>query len=143
MYEIYTDGSCLGNPGAGGWGAIGEDLKLCGASAKTTNNIMEMTAVAKALEECVKRGIEEVCIFTDSNYVKNGITKWIINWKKNGWMTSAGTPVKNKELWIQIDTLRDKVKIIEWRWVKAHNGHPQNEAVDTLARECAKNIQVM
>jgi len=107
MYEIYTDGSCLGNPGAGGWGAIGDDLKLCGASAKTTNNIMEMTA--------------------DSNYVKNGITKWIINWKKNGWMTSTGTPVKNKELWIQIDTLREKVKMIEWRWVRAHNGHPQNE----------------
>jgi ribonuclease HI len=142
MYEIYTDGSCLGNPGAGGWGAIGEDMKLCGAMANTTNNIMEMTAVAKALEECVKRGIEEVRIFTDSNYVKNGITKWIINWKKNGWVTSAGTPVKNKELWIQIDTLKDKVKMIEWRWVKAHNGHPLNEAVDTLARECAKNIQV-
>ena len=142
MYEIYTDGSCLGNPGAGGWGAIGEDMKLCGAMAKTTNNIMEMTAVAKALEECVKRDISEVRIFTDSNYVKNGITKWIINWKKNGWMTSAGTPVKNKELWIQIDTLRGKVKMIEWRWVKAHNGHPLNEAVDTLARECAKNIQV-
>src|SRR5210317_1444406 len=98
MYEIYTDGSCLGNPGAGGWGAIGEGMKLCGAMAKTTNNIMEMTAVA--------------------------------------------TPVKNKELWIQIDTLREKVKMIEWRWVKAHNGHPLNEAVDTLARECAKNIQV-
>ena len=109
---------------------------------KTTNNIMEMTAVAKALEECVKRDISEVRIFTDSNYVKNGITKWIINWKKNGWMTSAGTPVKNKELWIQIDTLGEKVKMIEWRWVKAHNGHPLNEAVDTLARECAKNIQV-
>jgi ribonuclease HI len=74
--------------------------------------------------------------------VKNGITKWIINWKKNGWMTSQGTPVKNKELWIQIDTLRTKMKMIDWRWVKAHNGHPQNEAVDTLARECAKNIQV-
>ncbi len=142
MYEIYTDGSCLGNPGAGGWGAIGKDMKLCGAMANTTNNIMEMTAVAKALEECVKRDISEVRIFTDSNYVKNGITKWIINWKKNGWMTSAGTPVKNKELWIQIDAFREKVKMIEWRWVKAHNGHPQNEAVDTLARECAKNIQV-
>jgi len=142
MYEIYTDGSCLGNPGSGGWGAIGDDLKLCGAQTNTTNNIMEMTAVAKALEECVKRGIPEVRIFTDSNYVKNGITKWIINWKKNGWVTSQGTPVKNKELWIQIDTLRTKMKMIDWRWVKAHNGHPQNEAVDTLARECAKNIQV-
>jgi Ribonuclease HI len=142
MYEIYTDGSCLGNPGPGGWGAIGDGMKLCGGQMGTTNNQMEMTAVAKALEECLKRDISEVRIFTDSTYVKNGITKWIINWKKNGWKTSTGTPVKNKELWIQIDTLREKVKMIEWCWVRAHNGHPQNEAVDALARECAKNSDI-
>jgi ribonuclease HI len=142
MYEIYTDGSCLGNPGRGGWAAISEDFKLCGASAKTTNNIMEMTAILRALEESVKRDIQEVRIFTDSNYVKQGITSWIHNWKRNGWKTSGGGDVKNRELWIQIDELRVKIKVIEWKWVKAHNGHPQNEAVDRLARECAKNISI-
>ena len=140
MYEIYTDGSCLGNPGRGGWAAISEDFKLCGASTKTTNNIMEMTAILRALEESVKRDIQEVRIFTDSNYVKQGINSWIIKWKQNGWMTSAGAPVKNKDLWIAIDEMRNKLKVVEWRWVKAHNGDPRNEEADKLARESAKNI---
>ena len=142
MYDVYTDGSCLGNPGPGGWGVVSDDFKLCGGQPDTTNNQMEMKAVAKAIEVCIEKGISEVRIFTDSTYVKNGITKWIINWKKNGWRTAAGKPVKNKELWVQIDTLREKIKMIEWHWVRAHNGNPQNEAVDALARECAKNIQV-
>lgn len=140
MYEVYTDGSSLGNPGRGGWAAISEDFKLCGAQPNTTNNVMEMTAILKALQECVQRGISEVCIITDSNYVKQGITSWIHNWKRNGWKTSSGGDVKNRELWIQIDELRMKIKMIEWKWVKAHNGNPQNEAVDRLARECAKNL---
>ena len=142
MYEIYTDGSSLGNPGRGGWAAISEDFKLCGAKPNTTNNVMEMTAIVKALEECVRRDISEVRVLTDSNYVKQGITSWIHNWKRNGWKTSGGGDVKNRELWIQIDELRMKIKMIEWKWVKAHNGNPQNEAVDRLARECAKNLSV-
>jgi ribonuclease HI len=94
MYEIYTDGSCLGNPGRGGWGVVSDDFKLCGKQSDTTNNAMEMTAILKALEECVKRDIQEVCIFTDSQYVKNGISSWIIKWKKNNWVTRTGTTSK-------------------------------------------------
>ena len=142
MYELYTDGSCLGNPGRGGWAAISKDFKICGAQPNSTNNRMEMTAILKALEECVKRDIQEVRIFTDSNYVKQGINSWIIKWKQNGWMTSAGAPVKNKDLWIAIDETRNKLNVVEWRWVKAHNGDPRNEEADTLARESAKNISV-
>ena len=137
MYEIYTDGSCLGNPGRGGWGVVSDLFRLSGKQADTTNNVMEMTAILKALEECLKRDIQEVCIFTDSQYVKNGITSWIIKWKKNDWITSTGTPVKNKELWIAIDEVRNKLKVIDWKWVKAHNGDPKNEEVDTLAYEAA------
>jgi len=142
MYEVYTDGSCLGNPGRGGWAAISEDFKLCGAQPNTTNNVMEMTAIVKALEQCVQLNKTHVCIITDSNYVKQGITSWIHNWKKNGWKTSSGGDVKNRELWIALDKLRERFTIIEWKWVKAHNGNPQNEAVDRLARECAKNLSV-
>ena len=137
MYEIYTDGSCLGNPGRGGWGVVGDDFKLSGKQSDTTNNAMEMTAVLKALEECLNRDIQEVCIFTDSQYVKNGISAWIINWKKNNWVTSTGTPVKNKELWIAIDEVRNKLKLVNWKWVKAHNGDLKNEEVDKLAYEAA------
>jgi ribonuclease HI len=137
MYEIYTDGSCLGNPGRGGWGVVSDLFKLSGKQVDTTNNVMEMTAILKALEECLERDIQEVCIFTDSQYVKNGITSWIIKWKKNDWITSTGTPVKNKELWIAIDEVRNKLKVIDWKWVKAHNGDPKNEEVDTLAYEAA------
>jgi ribonuclease HI len=140
MYEVYTDGSFLGNPGRGGWGAISTDFKLCGAQPNTTNNVMEMTAITKALEQCLWMGKLHVCIITDSNYVKNGITSWIHNWKKNGWKTASGADVKNKELWVKMDDLRQELTMIEWRWVKAHNGNPQNEAVDKLARECAKNL---
>jgi len=140
MYEVYTDGSCLGNPGRGGWGVVSDNFKLTAGQPNTTNNQMEMTAILKALEECSRRDIQEVCIFTDSNYVKNGITAWIIKWKKNGWKTSTGAPVKNKELWIAIDEARNKLKLVEWRWVKAHNGNPKNEEVDKLARESANMI---
>ena len=142
MYEIYTDGSSLGNPGPSGWGVVRDRFKLSAGQPNSTNNRMEMTAILRALEESVKRDIQEVRIFTDSNYVKQGINSWIIKWKQNGWMTSAGAPVKNKDLWIAIDETRNKLNVVEWRWVKAHNGDPRNEEADTLARESAKNISV-
>ena len=141
MYEVYTDGSCLGNPGHGGWGVVSDNFKLSGGQPTTTNNQMEMTAILKALEECLKRNILEVRVFTDSNYVKNGITSWIINWKRNGWRTAAGSAVKNKELWVAIDEVRNKLNLVEWRWVKAHNGNPKNEEVDKLARQSAEMIK--
>ena len=139
-HDVFTDGSSLGNPGPGGWGVVSDIYKLCGGQPNTTNNRMEMTGILRALEECVKRDIQEVRIFTDSNYVKQGINSWIIKWKQNGWMTSAGAPVKNKDLWIAIDETRKKLNVVEWRWVKAHNGDPRNEEADKLARESAKNI---
>ena len=142
MYEIYTDGSCLGNPGRGGWAAISKDFKICGAQPNTTNNIMEMTAILRALKKSELMNEKCVRIFTDSNYTKQGITAWIHNWKKNGWKTSSGGDVKNRELWIELDKIRDCFTMIEWRWVKAHNGDPKNEEVDKLARECAKNLSV-
>ena len=134
--EIYTDGSCLGNPGPGGWAAIGPDFSLSGGLAHTTNNIMELTAALKALEHVGSK--QNVVIYTDSCYVKNGITKWILNWKNNGWKTAAGQPIKNRELWIQLDDVNGTH--VTWKWVKAHNGNPQNEAVDKLAREEAKSF---
>lgn len=140
--DVYTDGSCLGNPGPGGWACTCDAFEVSGAEAHTTNNIMELTAVERALEECVKEGIGRVTIWTDSAYVKNGVTSWTRNWKTNGWKTSKGTPVKNKEHWVRIDTLLQQMTDVQWRWVKAHNGHPQNERVDTLAREQAKNVCV-
>jgi ribonuclease HI len=141
MICVYTDGSCLGNPGAGGWAALVGDLQIYGGCDKTTNNIMEMTAVVKALEECLKKDILEIQLFTDSNYVKNGISSWIHGWKRNGWKTASGAPVKNKDLWVQMDTLTQKMTSVEWKWVKAHNGHPQNELVDSLAYQQATKIK--
>ena len=141
MHNVYTDGSCLGNPGAGGWAALIGDLQIYGGCDKTTNNIMEMTAVVKALEECLKKDILEIQLFTDSNYVKNGISSWIHGWKRNGWKTASGAPVKNKDLWVQMDMLTQKMTSVEWKWVKAHNGHPQNELVDSLAYQQATKIK--
>jgi len=141
MQNIYTDGSCLGNPGPGGWAVLGPDFKLSGGQDNTTNNIMEMTAVVMALEECIKRETVSVTIFTDSNYVKNGITSWIKKWKLNGWKTSTGTAVKNKDLWVKIDQLSQQISSVEWKWVRAHNGQPQNELVDTMARQEATRIK--
>ena len=134
--EIFTDGACKGNPGIGGWGAIliykDHKKEICGSSADTTNNIMELTAVIKALDT-----LKEPChvvLTTDSNYVKDGITDWIKNWKLNGWKTSNKQPVKNQDLWKQLDTLSAK-HVIEWKWVKGHSGHPGNEHADALANE--------
>lgn len=132
--EIYTDGACRGNPGPGGWGAVlrsGEHVKeLFGGEQDTTNNRMEMTAVVNALTALKKPS--EVTLTTDSQYVRKGITEWIHNWKKNGWKTAAKQPVKNADLWQQIDALSAE-HTIRWEWVKGHSGHPENERVDALA----------
>jgi ribonuclease HI len=141
MHNVYTDGSCLGNPGPGGWAVFGAGINMSGGQDGTTNNIMEMTAVVQALQQCLARDILEIQLFTDSTYVKNGITSWIKNWKRNGWKTASGAPVKNKDLWIQMDTLTQKMTSVEWKWVKAHNGHPQNELVDSLAYQEATKIK--
>ena len=132
---IYTDGACSGNPGPGGWGAIltyGEKCKeISGGEAMTTNNRMELMAAISALE-ALKRP-SRVELHTDSNYVKNGITTWIHGWKKNGWKTADKKPVKNAELWQRLDDAR-RVHDIDWRWVKGHAGHAENERADELAR---------
>lgn len=133
--EIFTDGACSGNPGPGGWGAIlrfnGTDKELSGGEADTTNNRMElMAAIAalQALKEPVKADL-----YTDSNYVRDGLTKWIHGWKKNGWRTADKKPVKNAELWQALDAARQKHDVT-LHWVKGHAGHPENERADELAR---------
>lgn len=133
---IYTDGACSGNPGPGGWGAIlisGPHRKeLNGGEGLTTNNRMELLAAISALETLKKPS--EVALWTDSNYVKDGISKWIHGWKRNGWKTADKKPVKNAELWQRLDEARRRHEI-EWHWVKGHAGHPENERADELARE--------
>ena len=133
--EIYTDGACSGNPGPGGWGAIlvfkTERRELSGGEALTTNNRMELMAAIAALE-ALKRTCE-VHLYTDSMYVKDGITKWITGWKAKGWKTADKKPVKNIDLWQRLDAAREAHKI-SWRWVRGHNGHEMNEAADALAR---------
>lgn len=133
---IYTDGACSGNPGPGGWGAIlisGTHRKeLSGGEALTTNNRMELLAAISALE-ALKRS-SHVDLHTDSEYVRNGISNWIHGWKKKGWKTAANKPVKNAELWQQLDTARHRHEV-HWHWVKGHAGHPENERADELARE--------
>ena len=134
--SIFTDGACRGNPGPGGWGVLivleGEEITLYGGENNTTNNQMEMMAAIKALEYFQeKKSIELV---TDSNYLKDGIEKWIHGWKKNGWKTSAKKPVKNQELWMKIDTL-NHFHEVQWKWVKGHSGHRENEIADLLANK--------
>ena len=138
MIKIYTDGSCLGNPGNGGWAAIifmgGEKITLKGSKKNTTNNQMELLAPIKALKKIPID--EKIEIFTDSKYLKLGITEWIFKWKKNGWKTSNKKKVKNLELWKELDSLVDN-RQIKWSWVKAHSGNKNNEEVDLLARSAA------
>ncbi len=133
---VYTDGACSGNPGPGGWGAIlryGDvDKEMRGGAADTTNNRMELTAAIEALE-ALKRPCK-VTLYTDSSYLKDGITKWISRWKINGWKTSAKKPVKNAELWQRLEAALGEHEI-SWNWVKGHAGHPENERADELARE--------
>ena len=141
MIKVYTDGSCLGNPGNGGWAAIiisnGKKIQIKGNKKNTTNNQMELLAPIQALKKIPKGS--KVQIFTDSKYVKSGITEWIHNWKKNGWKTANKKPVKNKEIWIELDKL-SSIHTIEWKWVKGHSGHPENERADELANEAIAEI---
>jgi ribonuclease HI len=136
VVEIFTDGACRGNPGPGGWGALlrsgAAEKELFGGEAATTNNKMELTAVIRALEAL--KGPSRVRVYTDSQYVQKGIKEWIHGWKRNGWKTAAKEPVKNKELWIELDALRGRHEI-EWHWVKGHAGHPENERADALANK--------
>ena len=136
LVTIYTDGACSGNPGPGGWGAIlisGQHRKeLFGGEAGTTNNKMELTAAFMALEAL--KGPTKVDLYTDSTYVRDGITKWIHGWRRNGWRTAAKKPVKNAELWQRLDAAQAGHDIA-WHWVKGHAGHPENERADELARQ--------
>jgi len=138
MIKIYTDGSCIGNPGNGGWAAIiindGKKTQIKGGKKNATNNQMELLAPIKALKKISKGS--EVQIFTDSKYLKLGITEWIHNWKKNGWKTANKQKVKNKELWTELDLLTNEFKI-KWSWVKAHSTDKLNNEVDLIAREAA------
>tara|TARA_B100001029_G_scaffold48833_1_gene38915 strand:+ start:180 stop:614 length:435 start_codon:yes stop_codon:yes gene_type:complete len=139
--DIYTDGACSGNPGPGGWGVLieidNENIELSGGDRETTNNRMELMAAIKALEEIDKD--YEITLYTDSNYVKDGITSWISNWKKNNWKTASKKDVKNKELWIRLDeAIKDKN--ISWVWVKGHAGNAGNEQADYLARSALEKL---
>ena len=141
IVHIFTDGACKGNPGTGGWGAIlkyGNSVKeIKGFSLDTTNNIMELTAVIEALKSLTRPC--DVIITTDSNYVKDGITEWIHQWKKKGWKTAGKKPVKNKELWQELEEETHRHKI-EWKWVRGHSGHPENERADELANIAINGI---
>ena len=140
MIKIYTDGSCIGNPGNGGWAAIiiidEKKTKIKGSKKDTTNNQMELTAPIKALSKIPKGS--KVQVFTDSKYVKSGITEWIHNWKKNGWKTANKQPVKNIKLWTELDHLTNEFEI-KWSWVKAHSTDRLNNEVDLIAREAANS----
>ena len=133
---IWTDGACSGNPGPGGWGAIltfgAHEKELCGGEPLTTNNRMELTAAIKALEALTRPC--EVELHTDSNYLRGGITSWMNGWKRNGWRTADKKPVKNVELWQQLDSAA-QVHDVKWHWVKGHAGDPMNERADALARK--------
>lgn len=134
--EIYTDGACSGNPGPGGWGVLmragAHEKELCGGEADTTNNRMEMQAVIEALRALKKKS--DVTLYTDSKYVMQGITEWMAGWKAKGWKTAAKKPVKNQDLWQEIDALVQEHNV-RFEWVKGHAGHPDNERADELARK--------
>ena len=136
LYRVYTDGACSGNPGPGGWGVVivhnNQIDKLDGNDPQTTNNRMELLAAIKALQS-LKRPCR-VNLYTDSNYVKQGITKWIIKWKKNGFRNAKKKPVLNSDLWKQLDQLAS-IHQVNWYWIKGHSGHPENEPADTLANK--------
>jgi|TARA_B110000495_G_C22398348_1_gene254894 ribonuclease HI len=136
MINIYTDGACKGNPGPGGWGALvvdGENKsEIFGGEPSTTNNRMEILAVIMALKTIITDS--EITVFTDSKYVQKGISEWIGNWKINGWRTSNKKAVKNKDLWIELDSLASKLRI-NWMWVKGHSGHVGNDRADYLANK--------
>jgi ribonuclease HI len=143
MIEIYTDGACKGNPGPGGWGALmrykGQEKELKGAVPMTTNNRMELTAAIEALAS-LTRGCQ-VDLYTDSNYLRQGMETWLAQWKKKGWRNSKNEPVKNVDLWQSLDELA-KVHQINWHWVKGHSGHPENERADALANEAILEMEM-
>jgi ribonuclease HI len=140
-YIIYTDGACSGNPGPGGWGAVilddkSNETNISGEEKSTTNNRMELMAPIMALRKIKKSS--RIVIYTDSTYLKNGITIWIKNWEKNGWKSANKKPVKNKDLWVTLSKLSKK-QIIDWKWVKAHTGNKYNEIADKLATKAITN----
>ena len=132
--EIYTDGACKGNPGPGGWGALlrwgSHEKELCGGEPDTTNNRMELMAVIQALEALTRPA--QVILSVDSRYVRDGVERWMPRWKRNGWQTRERTPVKNQDLWQRLDQAVARHRV-QWRWVKGHSGHPDNERADRLA----------
>jgi ribonuclease HI len=139
--EIYTDGACKGNPGPGGWGVLmlagGHEKELFGGELGTTNNRMELQAVIEALNALSRPC--EVIVHTDSQYVQKGISEWIHGWKARGWKTAARAPVKNVDLWQALDAAQARHKI-EWRWVRGHDGHPENERADALANRGVETV---
>jgi ribonuclease HI len=140
-YVIYTDGACSGNPGPGGWGAVilseeKNETNISGKEEATTNNRMELMAPIMALRKIKKAS--EIIVYTDSTYLKNGITIWIKNWEKNGWQSANKKPIKNKDLWVILNKLSKKYSI-DWKWVKAHAGNEYNELADRLATEAIRN----
>jgi ribonuclease HI len=139
-YKIYTDGACTGNPGPGGWGAVifdqdDKQKNISGSEKNTTNNRMELLAAIMSLKKI--KSNSEVIIFTDSTYVKNGITEWMKNWKKNGWKNSNKKPVKNKDLWVKLDKLCE-ANNVSWKWVKGHSTNKFNNLADELATKAIK-----
>lgn len=140
--EAFTDGACKGNPGVGGWGAVlryGEvEKQMFGGEKETTNNRMELIAAIRALQAL--RQPCEVSLTTDSQYVRKGITQWMLNWKRNGWKTSGKKDVKNKDLWQELDALVEKHNV-SWNWVKGHSGHPENELADQLANRGVAEVE--
>jgi ribonuclease HI len=138
---IYTDGACSGNPGPGGWGTViladGSEKRLSGGEKETTNNRMELTAAIQGLSAVLSNAEWKACpvvIYTDSQYVKNGITTWIVSWRQNNWRSSAKNPVKNKDLWQVLDALNSALSVT-WQWVRGHHGNEYNEICDDLARK--------
>ncbi len=142
LVEIFTDGACSGNPGPGGWGAVlrwnGHERELSGAEAATTNNRMEMMAAIGALESLTRAC--QVRIWTDSSYVKDGITRWIHGWKKRGWKTADKKSVKNVDLWQRLEAALAPHQV-EWEWVRGHSGHVENERADAIAREAIRQLR--
>lgn len=142
MIQVFTDGACLGNPGPGGWAALlvtaeKKETLLSGHDPDTTNNRMELMAVIQALG--FLKTTQKITVYTDSQYVKNGITVWIKSWRRNSWRTSQGKPVKNQDLWERLDHEAKRLGP-EWQWVKGHSGHPENDRVDAAAQKAARQL---